>query len=99
MDREEILRQVRGEKEKIRGFGVESILLTGSYARDEATADSDIDFVVSFKEGRGGVDDYLGLLHFLEDLLDREIDLVKEELIRDELRPSLLDGDAVEAAV
>lgn len=99
MDKDHILAIVDEHSDDIRGFGVEQLLLTGSHARSEADEDSDIDFVVSFKDGRGGLDDYLGLLHLLEDVLEADIDLVKEELIREELRSSLLDGDAVEAAV
>lgn len=90
---------VEAHREEISSFGVERLTLVGSYARGEAGASSDVDFLVEFREGRGMFDDYAGLLHFLEDLLDLEVDLVKRNLVRDELAPSILGGEQVDAKV
>jgi hypothetical protein len=61
-------------------FGVKRLELFGSAARggfDAAT--SDYDFLVEFHEGdyRGSARQYFGLLHALEDLLGRRVDLVE----------------------
>ena len=55
-------------------YGVLSIGLFGSYARDEYTPESDIDIVVELKK-ENKADNYFGLLHFLEDNLHKKIDL------------------------
>jgi len=55
-------------------YGVLSIGLFGSYARDEYTPESDIDIAVEL-EKENKADNYFGLLHFLEDNLHKKIDL------------------------
>ncbi|MFB3788669.1 MAG: nucleotidyltransferase family protein [bacterium] len=93
LTRSSILEAVENHAEEIRNWGVKSLILVGSFAREEGTARSDVDFLVEFEEGRGLFTDYSGLRNFLVRLLDREIDLVKPHLIREELKPYLLEGD------
>jgi len=98
-NKESIIRKIEENKEKIRSFGVVELTLFGSYARDEATADSDIDFVVKFGKGRGLFNDFIHLYQFLKELFGKEIDIGKEELIREELKESILRGKKVEASI
>lgn len=99
MKREEILEQIESHKRDIEQYWVKKLALVGSYARREAEETSDVDFVVEFKKGRGLFDDYIGLLHFLEDLLKSDVDLIKRGLVREELKPSILGGEKIEATV
>jgi hypothetical protein len=69
-------------------FGVLDLALFGSAARDELGPDSDIDILVSF-EGPATAQRYFGVLFYLEDLLDRRVDLVAEKALRAELRPHI----------
>ena len=95
----EIIRKIEENKGKIREFGVKKLILFGSYACNEGAKGSDVDFLVEFEEGRGLFDDFVHLLHFLEDLLDKEIDLGEENLLREELKPYILEGEKVEANI
>ena len=54
--------------------------LFGSYARGEATADSDVDLLVQFdrKHATVGLLKYAAMIIDLEKLLNREVDLVEE---------------------
>jgi predicted nucleotidyltransferase len=70
----------------VQRFGVVSLALFGSTARDEAVPGSDIDILVSF-EGPATSERYFGVLFYLEDLLGRPIDLVTDKALRSELRP------------
>ena len=97
LTKEEIIGKVEQHREKIKSFGVTKLTLIGSYARGEATAESDVDFLVEFAFGRGRYDDYVHLQMFLRTLLRHEVDLVKPALIRAELRESMLGGMQVEA--
>lgn len=97
LTKEEIIRKIEENREKIRGFGVRKLALFGSYARNEGREGSDIDFLVEFVEGRGLFDDFVHLLHFLKDLFGKEIDLGEEHLLREELKPSVIEGEKVEA--
>ena len=51
MNKEEILRRIRGNREKIRNFGVKRIGIFGSFVRGEEKEESDIDVVVEFEKG------------------------------------------------
>lgn len=62
------------------------LALFGSAARDEATNVSDIDILVDF-DGPVTSKCYFGVQFYLEDLLDRLVDLVTEKALRPELRP------------
>ena len=98
MRREKVMEELEQKRGKIRELGVERLELAGSHVKDTADEESDIDFIVTFKAGRGGYRDYFDLLHLLEDVFEKEIDLAKKELIKEELKDSLL-GDAVDTPV
>ena len=95
----EIIRKIEANKEKIKSFGVREITLVGSYARDEASNSSDVDFVVEFEQDRGLFDDYVHLVQFLRRLLKKEVDIGDKRLIRKELRPFMLRGNKLEAKI
>ncbi len=57
----------------------------GSFARGEETPDSDIDILVEFSEVPGMID-FLKTEEYLETVLKRKIDLVRENAIRPELK-------------
>ena len=99
LTKESIIRKIEENKEKIRSLGVVELTLFGSYARNEATADSDIDFIVKFEKGRGMFNDFIHLYQFLKELFGKEIEIGKEELIREELKESILRGKKVEANI
>ncbi len=55
--------------------GASNVRVFGSIARGEAGSDSDVDFLVEFKKGRGSWYGG-GLIVDLEDLLNRKVDVV-----------------------
>ena len=69
-------------------FGVTRLALFGSTARNAATANSDVDILVSF-DGIATSQCYFGVQFNLEDLLGCAVDLVTEKALRAELRPYL----------
>ena len=74
-------------------FGVLRLALFGSMARDAARPDSDVDVLVAF-EGPATAKRYFGLQFYLEDLLQRRVDLVTEKALRERLRP-YVERDAI----
>jgi hypothetical protein len=92
LTKEKILEIIHKNRIKIKNFGVKKLILFGSFARDEQNKDSDIDFLVEFKKNRGLFDDKVGLLILFEKLFNREIDIVKTNCIREELREEILEG-------
>ena len=99
LEKDIILDEIEKNGEKIRSFGVEKLTLFGSFAHENSNQDSDIDFLVEFKEGRGLFNDFSGLMELLENIFRRKIDLVKPNLIREELKSSILEGEKYEAKV
>lgn len=61
----------------------ESLALFGSYARGEATAESDIDFLVSFAPG-ATLFDHARLEAELSELLGTRVDVVSSAVLKDD---------------
>ena len=62
------------------------LALYGSFARNQATPESDVDILVRFG-GPATSRSYFGTLFYIEDLLGRRIDLVTDKALRAEFRP------------
>ena len=75
-------------------FGVQKLALFGSFARDAAREDSDVDVLVHFS-GPATTRRYFGVQFYLEDLLGRPVDLVTDDALRPRLRP-YVERDAVD---
>lgn len=87
LDRTDVLDALRTHKEALaERFGVMSLTLFGSFARDEASATSDLDLLVRF-DGPATSQAYFGVQFYIEDLLGRRVDLVTDEALRAEIRP------------
>lgn len=73
--------------------GVTHLALFGSAARGTAGPDSDVDLLVAF-DGPATSARYFGVQFYLEDLLQRPIDLVTESALRPQFRP-YVERDAI----
>ena len=78
-------------------FGVQRLAIFGSVARDAARADSDVDVLVGF-DRVPTPEEFFGVQFYLEDLLDRAVDLVTETALRAQLRPCV-ERDAIAIAI
>lgn len=65
----------------------------GSFARNEANTDSDVDILVEFQKGATLLD-LAGLGNYLEEKLQRKVDIVTPAAIRKELQAQIY-GDMV----
>ena len=87
MTRDELLQILREHKPVLQErFGVTSLSLFGSFARDEGRDDSDVDVLVEYN-GPATSKSFFGVQFYLEDLLGRRIDLVTNKALRKEFRP------------
>ncbi len=72
-------------------YDVNKIGLFGSFARDEATKDSDIDILVDMKSS---FDNFFELKYFLEDAFKTRVDLGKEKnlrlLVKEQIKKELI---------
>jgi hypothetical protein len=86
MDKTDILRVIREKQPELAArFTVRRIGVFGSFARDSASPESDMDIIVEMAEPT--FDHYMDLKFYLEELLDRSVDLVMAETVKPRLRP------------
>jgi hypothetical protein len=85
MTRDQVITLTTAHRADLEALGVKSLDLFGSVARNEATPDSDIDFLVEF-----GIEptlfDLFRVQHYLEDLLGSDIDLGTRAALKAHLR-------------
>ena len=87
MTRAEVLERLREHRPTLaERFGVVELAVFGSFARDEATDESDLDILVRF-DGPATSRSYFGVQFYIEDLLGRRVDLVTGKALRSEFRP------------
>lgn len=89
MEREKTIKLLKKNKRQLKKFGVRSISLFGSLARNQSRKRSDIDLLVEFSKPVG-LFEFARLKLYLEELLGRKIDLVTPEALRKEFRESIL---------
>lgn len=77
-------------------FGVKSLALFGSVARNEASPVSDVDLLVEF-ETSPGFDGYMALKFRLEELLGSPVDLVMRGALLPRAVP-IVAGEAIRVA-
>ncbi len=70
-------------------YGAYNVRIFGSVAREEADADSDVDFLVEMESGKT-LFDLGGLLMDLQDLLSCRVDIVTEKGLRKRMRERVL---------
>lgn len=81
---------------EVKSYGVRSLAVFGSVARNEATVTSDIDFLVEFS-GQVTFDRYMDFKFYLEDNLGRKVDLVSPQMLKPQIRQTIL-SEAVHVA-
>ncbi len=96
MERDEVLAALRAHRAEITGFGVRSLAVFGSVARDEAGPASDVDVLVEF-EPPATFNRYMGLKLYLEDLLGVRVDVVTLRGLKPRLRP-IVEREAIRVA-
>lgn len=89
MDKQFILQQLTSQKQQLRDFGISRLGLFGSVVRGQATQQSDIDVLVEFEPGKKSFRNFMKTANFLEDLLDRTVDLVTPEALSSSLKPAI----------
>lgn len=86
MRRSDVTRLLTEHRQEIVQFGVKSLALFGSVARDEGQPTSDVDILVEFRD-RATFDQFMDLKFYLEHLLGCRVDLVTRKALKPRLRP------------
>ncbi|MDB9312089.1 nucleotidyltransferase family protein [Spirulina sp. CS-785/01] len=89
IDQKTVLSTLKNHSEDLQNLGVKSLSLFGSTARNEATPDSDLDFLVEFN-AELTFKRYMKLKFFLEDLFNKNVDLVIKTDLKPQIRESVI---------
>jgi len=90
MKQDIILKKLAEHRDELESrFGVASLSLFGSVARDEAAAESDVDILVTFVQ-TPGIFGFLELKEYLEHLLQCSVDLVTRNALKKQFREQIL---------
>lgn len=92
LDKSEILNILKKEKPFLRDkFRVKEIGLFGSYARNEATSKSDIDFLIElFPDIENYIETKEALREYLSALFDRKVDLANPRSLKPHFKNRIL---------
>jgi len=98
VNRSEVIEKLALFQDELKEFSVKDLYLFGSYAREEAGEQNDLDILVEFEAGaQVGLFEFARLRRRLCELLGREVDLVTRDAIRPEMKDQIL-REAVHAS-
>jgi len=83
----DVVKIIKSKRRMIKRYGVKSLALFGSAARNRMRKNSDVDVLVQFEQPTWS--NYIGLKFYLQDLLGREVDLVTLNGLKPAMRPSV----------
>ncbi|MBI1761080.1 MAG: nucleotidyltransferase family protein [Acidobacteria bacterium] len=88
--KQQVLQLLQQHQAELQGFGVKRCGLFGSFVRDEANAESDVDILVELEPEQISLKNFVGLGDWLEDLFERKVDLVTTESLSPFIGPHIL---------
>jgi hypothetical protein len=89
-NKQELLERLRAHQAQLESFGVHRYGLFGSFVRDEANDESDVDLLVEFEPGQKTFDHFMDLGFFLDELLGRRVELLTRESLSPYIGPHIL---------
>lgn len=84
-----VLQTLRAQPDLFTQFKIKTLALFGSTARNEATAQSDLDFLVEF-DADPTLNLYMNLKFFLEDLFEKKVDLVTKGSLKPQITGTVI---------
>lgn len=88
--RGDVLGAIEAHRSELRQLGIKRLGLFGSFARNEAREDSDVDILVEFEQGCKTFDNFMQAVFLLEQVLGRRVELITPESLSPYLRPHIL---------
>ncbi len=86
----QIFQLIAQNQQSIKLLGVSNLGLFGSFVRDEQTAESDVDFIVEFEEGKKTYKNFIALAELLESLFGRKVELVTPQSLSPYIGPHII---------
>jgi predicted nucleotidyltransferase len=89
-NKRELLERLRDSHARLKEYGVHRYGIAGSFVRDEARPDSDVDLLIEFEPDQKTFHNYMELGFFLEDLLGRRVETLSAEWLSPYIGPHIL---------
>jgi predicted nucleotidyltransferase len=89
--KQDLIGRVRRHRDDLRRLGVRRLGVFGSFQRDAANDESDVDLLVEFAPGEKSFDHFMALSFLLEEELGQPVELVTREALSPHLGPHILD--------
>jgi len=93
---DEVRESLAEHRDELAAMGVGGLSIFGSVARGDAGPESDLDLLVDLTRTMGLLE-FIGIKHFLEDLLGCAVDLVMPDALKPRVREAVM-AEAVRAA-
>jgi len=90
LTRRKIISSIEKSKVRLTSLGVKSIGLFGSFAKGQASRDSDVDLLVEFDSGKKTYDNFIDTCFLLEELMGRKVELVTTDSLSPYIKPYIL---------
>ncbi|HEX8278131.1 MAG TPA: nucleotidyltransferase family protein, partial [Segetibacter sp.] len=81
---------LEAHRKQLEAYGVIEIGLFGSFVRDEATSNSDIDLLVNIKKEKKTFRNFMSLAYYLEALFNRKVELITKQSLSPYIGPHIL---------
>jgi predicted nucleotidyltransferase len=89
MKRTDVLKALRASRDALEAFGVARLSLFGSFARDDARDDSDVDLLVEFCRPIA-LFEFVRLQRTLAEIVGHSVELVTPAALKPQLREGIL---------
>jgi uncharacterized protein len=90
LTKQDIFSMIQANQSRLKELGVAKLGLFGSYVRGEQRPESDIDLLVQFVPGKKTFDAFMDLCFFLEEILQRKVEVVTVESLSPYIGPHIL---------
>ncbi len=88
--KKDVLEILKDNCARIRALGVNRLGLFGSFVRNQQSKDSDVDVLVEFDANQKTFDNFMDLAFFLEEKLERRVEIVTTEALSQHIGPHIL---------
>jgi hypothetical protein len=89
-NKEALLKLIHEHRQEIARFEVKRLALFGSFKRNEAGENSDVDLFVEFNPEQKTYSNFIRLAFFLQDLFGRKVELLTHQSLSPFIGPKIL---------
>ena len=88
--KQELFQRILAFQKQIRSYGVNRLGIFGSFVRNEAKENSDVDFFIEFHPERKNFDNFMDLGELLEEITGRKVELITPQSLSKYIGPYIL---------